>query len=156
MTKCKFFGVRSSKGVDEKTCQKCNRFKECTVETNLLMGTSVVMDSCGTTRHNIPKGELSETELMFEKFVEKFGEALKEDKKEKSKKKEVKEGKEKKKSSRRVTGLSKLCRSLKAKGVNEADIEVEVAKLYFNSGNYTQEQANVKAKSCVANMVWDR
>lgn len=154
MTKCKFFGVRSSKGVEDSACQKCEMFKKCTIETNLIMGTSVVIDSCGVTKHMLPKGELSDVELMFEKF----GESLKKEKddpKEKDDSKE-KKGIKEKKVSRRVTGLSKLCRSLKAKNISEADIEKEVAKLYFDSGHYTQAQAAAKAKNCVANMVWDR
>jgi hypothetical protein len=65
MKDCKFFGVRSSKAVKDDKCQKCAKFKKCTAETNLIMGTSIIIDSCGVTKHVLPKGELSEVERRF-------------------------------------------------------------------------------------------
>lgn len=149
---CEFFGVRSSKGT-KKMCDKCPEamFKKCTVETNMLMGTSIVIDAVsGVTKHVLPKEELSEVELMFEnsELRPTKKETEKKDKKSSTKKKE-------KAKTKRVTGISKLCRSLRKQNVSDEDIEVQVAKLYTESGMDTKA-AQAKAKSCVAHMVWDK
>lgn len=57
---CKFFGVRTSKGIREANCRVCETkspevFVKCTVETNTLLGTSIDTDSKGNTIQTQPK-----------------------------------------------------------------------------------------------------
>lgn len=40
-------------------------FKKCTVETNIMMGTSITTDEKGNTITIPPSGKISDTELMF-------------------------------------------------------------------------------------------
>lgn len=149
MKNCKFFGVKSSKKVSTKMCDKCQKNKQCTIETNTLMGTSVVVDRLGVTNHVLPKGDISDTELMFENFD---GSAKKETV---VKEKDTKKRTFKKEKVKRVTGISKLCRILRKQKVSDEDIEVQVTKLYIKSG-MNKSTAQAKAKSCIAHMVWDR
>lgn len=51
---CKYYGVRSSCGLREGVCQECKKnsfdvFTKCTLETNTLLATSILIDSKGNT-----------------------------------------------------------------------------------------------------------
>ena len=72
MTTCKYFGVRTSERENEIGCRKCKEadlelFRKCTIETNILMGTSIDVDDEGNTI-SIPPKVVSDSKLMYEKF----------------------------------------------------------------------------------------
>lgn len=67
---CTYFGVRTSEQQKTKKCRRCmgnnlEEFKRCTVETNILMGTSITTDGKGSTVTIPPRCKISDTELMF-------------------------------------------------------------------------------------------
>ena len=73
MDNCVYFGVRTPKRESTAQCRDCKKlypdlFKECTRESNVLMATSITVDKKGHTVVILPKGPVSDTELMAEDF----------------------------------------------------------------------------------------
>lgn len=169
MTTCKYFGVRTGDRESKAKCQKCKEvdselFVKCTVETNILMGTSISVDEKGNTILTPPAG-VSDTELMFEKYDKPIAATqsrgqlnetytgLKEVAKERNTA-IVTSSQPKKKASCRVKGLVVLCRNLKSEGKSDDEIRLEVAKRYVLAGKNEKEAAG-KAKNWVKNMNWN-
>ena len=69
---CKYFGVRTSVREGSKKCQECKEsfpevFRKCTLETNILISTSIDVDEKGNTVVIPPTGKVSDTELIIER-----------------------------------------------------------------------------------------
>ena len=58
---CKYFGVRTSSAVRKTDCQECKNRPSCTLETNILLATTVNVD--GT---RVLPGKVSDVELLEE------------------------------------------------------------------------------------------
>ena len=63
MTNCKYFGVRTSCAVRKPNCQKCADKPDCTLQTNILLATSVHK---GTNVRVLPVGKVSDDILLEE------------------------------------------------------------------------------------------
>lgn len=149
LTACKCFGVRTSNIEAKAKCQKCKEFnlelfKKCTVETNILMGTSIDIDPKGNTI-SIPPGKVSDTELMFEKFERSYSSTKKADSNTNAEKPKA--------APNRVKGLAKMCREMRLAGKSDEEIRQAVAKRYVDVGKSVKD-AEGKAKNWVKNMRW--
>jgi len=130
---CTYFGVRTSERQKMRKCQECMRsnlevFKKCTVETNILMGTSTTVDKEGNTITIPPRCKISDTELMF------GNDPLRVLTNKKSQTGTVEE----KKMAKRGVNKRQLCRDLLTQGKSNQGIIQELA------ARYTSE--NVEAK----------
>jgi len=70
MTTCKYFGVRTSTRESGVKCRECKLnssevFRKCTVETNILMATSIDIDAEGNTIIVLPE-KVSDDKLLVE------------------------------------------------------------------------------------------
>lgn len=136
---CTYFGVRTSDRQKTKECQKCmgsklEVFKKCTVETNILMGTSTTTDEKGNTVTVPPRCKISDTELMFGNDPLRVVAN-------KSSQKET--GKEHK-AIKRGVNKRQLCRNLLILGKSDQEITQELAARYI-SENVELKIANRRA-----------
>jgi len=72
MIVCKYFGVRTSTRESGVKCRECKvsnpeLFKKCTLETNILMCTSITVDKEGNTVVVPPLGKVSDVVLIIER-----------------------------------------------------------------------------------------
>lgn len=136
---CTYFGVRTSDRQKTKGCQKCMGselavFKKCTVETNILMGTSTTVDENGNTVTVPPQCKISDTELMFGNDpLRVLGN-----------KKAQTGTAEEKKVARRGVNKRQLCRNLLTLGKSDQEITQELAVRYI-SENVEEKIANRRA-----------
>ena len=136
---CTYFGVRTSERQKTRKCQKCMKgnldvFKKCTVETNILMGTSTIVDEKGDTVTVPPRCKISDTELMFGNDPLRV--LI-------NKKAQTGSAKEKKMAKRGVN-KRQLCRDLLTQGKSEQEITQELAARYL-SENVEEKIANRRA-----------
>ena len=71
MTTCKYFGVRTNTRESGLKCQECKKstpevFRKCTLETNILLSTSVSIDEKGNTVITAPAGKVGDDKLLVE------------------------------------------------------------------------------------------
>jgi len=128
--KCKYFGVRTSERQKTKECQACMRdaldvFKKCTVETNIVFGTSIDVDEKGNTITVPPRCKISDTELMFENDSSK--EVKRVVKNKKSQTGNVKEKKMVKRVNKR-----QLCRDMLTQGKSDQEVTQELTARYLS------------------------
>jgi len=152
MNDCKFFGVRTIEREGKAKCQNCKAsnlelFKKCTRESNITMGTSVLVDGAGETIF-VPPKVVSDTKLLYEKHSEVSSPQKK------VVVSDTSESKQKRTISSRVKGLAIMCRKLKSEGKSDEEIVQEVANKYADAGK-SEKEATGKAKSWVKNMNWD-
>ena len=67
---CTYFGVRTSNREAEAKCRLCKQdtpeiFRKCTMETNILMSTSINIDAKGNTIIVLP-GKVGDDKLLVE------------------------------------------------------------------------------------------
>jgi len=155
MTTCKYFGVRTKDRESRRKCRSCKEnnfdlFRKCTIESNIIMGTSTDVDEKGNTI-SIPPKKVSDTELTYEKFDDSPSTIRK---KADPNKKVNTEPEPKRKISNRVKGLAKLCRNLRSEGKSDDEIRQAVAERYIEVGK-SEKDAKGKAKNWVKNMNWN-
>lgn len=136
---CIYFGVRTSERQRTKNCQRCmgselEVFKKCTVETNILMGTSTSTDEKGNTVTIPPSGKISDMELMF------GNDPLRVVANKSSQKGSTGE----EKSTKRGVNKRQLCRNLFTLGKSDQEIVQELAARYI-SENVEEKIANRRA-----------
>ena len=63
---CKYFGVRTSRAVCKTNCPKCAVRFDCTLQTNILLATSIEVGDNGDTLQILPAGKVSGDTLLEE------------------------------------------------------------------------------------------
>ena len=144
---CMYFGVRTSDRQKTKECQKCmgsnlDVFKKCTIETNILMGTSITTDEKGNTITIPPQCKISDTELMFGNDPSRVLE---------NKQSQTGNVKEKKMAKRGVN-KRQLCRDLIIQGKSDQEITQELAARY-TSENVEEKVAARRAGDILKQVV---
>lgn len=127
MSDCVYFGVRTSEREGTVRCRRCkaddpNSFKDCTVETNTLMGTSVTVDEAGNTVHVPPAMKVSSHVLASDEDISPVVKV------------------------RRVRGIWKLAQSLVSQGKSDAEIKEKLIRKYMDEGNRSESEAIRLAK----------